>query len=90
MTVPANARAGLGGAVREEKESGFRAKAREGRRGFLRPDAGAQTTETPMSEFHHDADDGHEAHNNPADLLAEAGLDRRAITEVLRWPGEAE
>ena len=42
-----------------------------------------------MSEFHHDADDGHETHN-PADLLAEAGLDRRAITEALRRPGEAE
>ena len=87
--MPANAWAGLGGAVREAKESGFRAKAREGRRGFLRPDAGAQTTETPMSGFHHDADDGHEAHN-PTDLLAEAGLNRRAITEVLRRPGEAE
>ena len=42
-----------------------------------------------MSEFHSDAEDGHEAHN-PADLLAEAGLDRRAITEVLRRPGDAE
>ena len=42
-----------------------------------------------MSEFHHDADDGHEI-NNPADLLAEAGLDRRAIGEVLRRPGDAE
>ena len=42
-----------------------------------------------MSELHHDADDGNEAHS-AADLLAEAGLDRRAITEVLRGRGEAE
>ena len=42
-----------------------------------------------MSEFHNDADHGQEDHN-AADLLAEAGLDRRAITEVLQRPGEAE
>lgn len=42
-----------------------------------------------MHEFHHDADDGNEAHS-PAELLTEAGLDRRAITEVLRGRGGAE
>ena len=35
------------------------------------------------------ADNGHEDHS-PAELLAEAGLDRRAITEVLRGRGGAE
>lgn len=38
---------------------------------------------------HADADDGHEAHG-PADLLAEAGLDSRAISEVLRGSAGAE
>ncbi len=44
-----------------------------------------------MSEFHRDAnaDDGHQAHS-PADLLAEAGLDSRAIHEVLRDGAGAE
>ena len=42
-----------------------------------------------MHEFHHDADDGNEAPGT-AELLAEAGLDRRAITEVLRGRGDAE
>ena len=42
-----------------------------------------------MPEFHHDADDRHEA-RNPAELLAEAGLDRRAIAEVLLGRGGAE
>ena len=42
-----------------------------------------------MSELHHEADDGNEAPST-AELLAEAGLDRRAITEVLRGRGDAE
>ncbi|MCY4550992.1 MAG: hypothetical protein OXC28_21750 [Defluviicoccus sp.] len=42
-----------------------------------------------MFESAHHADDGHEAHS-AADLLAEAGLDRRAISEVLRGRGDAE
>ncbi len=42
-----------------------------------------------MTESHHDADDGNEAPGT-AELLAEAGLDRRAISEVLRGGGGAE
>lgn len=42
-----------------------------------------------MHEFHHDADDGHDVPSS-SDLLAEAGLDRRAITEVLRGRAGAE
>ena len=42
-----------------------------------------------MSEFHHDADTDAEI-PNAGELLAEAGLDRRAITEVLRSGGGAE
>jgi len=55
----------------------------------LRPDARAPTGEIAMFESAHHADDGHEAHS-AADLLAEAGLDRRAISEVLRGRGDAE
>ena len=42
-----------------------------------------------MPEFHHEALDTHDVPSS-SDLLAEAGLSARAITEVLRSRGEAE
>ncbi len=42
-----------------------------------------------MFDFVHDADDGHDIPTG-SDLLVEAGLDRRAIDEVLRGGGGAE
>ncbi len=42
-----------------------------------------------MSEFHHDANTDGET-PNAGELLAEAGLDPRAIREVLQGRGEAE
>ena len=40
-----------------------------------------------MFDFHHDPD---AETPTPSDLLAEAGLDRRTISEVLRGGGDAE
>ena len=76
---------GAGGPAEEEK-SGFPASVREGRgdgsRGRM---SGRRHRRHPMFEFVHDADTDRDA---PAgeELLAEAGLDPRAIREVLARP----
>ena len=50
----------------------------------------AQPAEMTMFEFHRDANTDSET-PTPSDLLTEAGLDPRAIREVLAGPdGEAE
>ena len=42
-----------------------------------------------MPVFHHEADDRHDVPSS-SDLLAEAGLSARAISEALQGRGDAE
>ena len=75
-------------AVPEFEESLRRASAREGWRKVLRRMPAAQTAEMTMFDFHPDSDI---ETPTPSDLLTEAGLDPRAIREILAGPdGEAE
>ena len=92
VTKPAGPRASASastGGAREAEGSNRRAKAREGRRGLLRPDARARTVEIPMHRFEHDVGDGNDTPSG-SDLLAEAELSVRAINEILRGGAGAE
>ncbi len=79
----------LGRAHAPELEKSFRGGERLGglEEEVLPPDARASPGEIPMFDFIHDTD---AETPDAGELLAEAGLDPRAIREVLRGSGDAE